>query len=777
VNKQSVLARILKIALVTFALCGFLFVMRPAYYSLLGSIGPSLTKVNTGAPRKGLAETGANKDVYSADNMQVGADAPAAEELALDESPDEEAPSLDADGKAAHETTAAEPAAATTAPANAEEMHEDTATQESAGPADEADPSPSASSSSMSPVEVLAGAMGLEAVPAPNHTIAVQEDEDGESEKLEAQHSENLRTHDVHDVEEQVVVVTPPPPPPVQEAEAAEDDEPKPSAKPSSARKNYDPAHWQLSPMLVQPHLRENIVMVTWANNHYYDFVQNWVYNIKKLKISNFMVGAMDNDLLVRMIDEDIPTFAMQSNMTTSDFGWGTPNFHKMGRKKIQLIRDFTLMGFDILVSDVDTVWMRDPVPYFQEYKDADILTSSDHLSTTAKDGGLENHRQAASPANIGIMLIRHTAKELTSQWVEVLRKNDLYWDQNAFNDLMRKGLGHGIPSSNRVFTGFMGKLKIGILPVGLFCSGHTFFVQRMHEKYNLDPYVVHATFQFSGTEGKRHRMRESLLWIDPPEYHNRPGGFLIYKPNIPQTLIDNSGTVETHFDLVNFQMAQVRSALALAQATNRALIMPQLWCGFDRWWAPHKGRIPGSDMTLPFKCPMDHVFEVETWLRDRDQAHFGPRVDFRESSFLDNPRTPTAVKSSILKVDICMEAGVAGCSDATALVESSQLSSDTDQITVAEGILFQEAIKLFEPFKDRKVLEFSHMSGSTFGGFQDKKLTDQFYERTKYYAGIWCCKHAHPGHIWYDMWFDHFPHTDRHNRVWKESWHPMTGP
>lgn len=35
---------------------------------------------------------------------------------------------------------------------------------------------------------------------------------------------------------------------------------------------------------------------------------------------------------------------------------------------------------------------------------------------------------------------------------------------------------------------------------------------------------------QFSGTEGKRHRMRESLLWIDPPEYHNRPGGFLIYK-------------------------------------------------------------------------------------------------------------------------------------------------------------------------------------------------------------------------------------------------------
>jgi hypothetical protein len=39
--------------------------------------------------------------------------------------------------------------------------------------------------------------------------------------------------------------------------------------------------------------------------------------------------------------------------------------------------------GFDILVSDVDTVWMRNPVPFVLRYPDADILTSSDHLSNT----------------------------------------------------------------------------------------------------------------------------------------------------------------------------------------------------------------------------------------------------------------------------------------------------------------------------------------------------------------------------------------------------------
>lgn len=57
------------------------------------------------------------------------------------------------------------------------------------------------------------------------------------------------------------------------------------------------------------------------------------------------------------------------------------------------------------------------------------------------------------------------------------------------------------------------GSIMMGILPVATFCSGHTFFVQGMADVLGLEPYVVHATFQFSGTPGKRHRMREALLW------------------------------------------------------------------------------------------------------------------------------------------------------------------------------------------------------------------------------------------------------------------------
>lgn len=63
---------------------------------------------------------------------------------------------------------------------------------------------------------------------------------------------------------------------------------------------------------------------------------------------------------------------------------------------------------------------------------------------------------------------------------------------------------------------------------------------------------------------------------------------------------------------LSNLRVPQVRSALIIAAKLNRTLIMPQLWCGADRYWAPHDGHIPPTDFPLPFPCPMDHIFDLE---------------------------------------------------------------------------------------------------------------------------------------------------------------------
>ena len=64
---------------------------------------------------------------------------------------------------------------------------------------------------------------------------------------------------------------------------------------------------------------------------------------------------------------------------------------------------------------------------------------------------------------------------------------------------------------------GYDGQLRIGTLPVSMFCNGHTNFVQHMPERLGLKPFSLHAIYQYSAEAGKRHRFRESLVWNVSP--------------------------------------------------------------------------------------------------------------------------------------------------------------------------------------------------------------------------------------------------------------------
>ncbi|KAL6753317.1 nucleotide-diphospho-sugar transferase-domain-containing protein [Haematococcus lacustris] len=529
---------------------------------------------------------------------------------------------------------------------------------------------------------------------------------------------------------------------------------------------------------MVQKIAENGMLIVTWANWHYQDFVRTWLSHIKAVGVTGYIVGAMDDHLLQVLIDQKVNTFSMKSGLTLGDFGWGSGTFAKMGREKIKLIRVFLQLGVDVIISDVDVLWLRNPLPYFAQYPDADILTSSDHLRNTVSNYDLELWPQAASAANIGIMLFRNQSMEFVNRWIDIIEKDANVWDQNAFNDLFRIGVRELPDNKQHLFLGYNGKLKMGILPVSVFGSGHTFFTQRMWQTLKLEPYALHATFQFSGTPGKRHRMREFMLFDDPPEYYDHSVGFVTFKMDGLESLLKAAGpntgnmdlaNVQGHFKLMNHQILRIRTALAISSILGRALVVPQLWCGLDRWWAPHAGRIPGSDFELPFPCPMDHVFDLEGgWSRGLPADTYGPHIDFREYSFLNNSKLPAAVRDSKVIIEIC-PSGTAGCSDGI----TPPVLQD-GKLKVQEGLTSEKLISALAPAKVYKVLEFSTMAGA-FKNFTDPVDWTKFFGRVKGYTSIWCCVNAHPGHIHYDPWFD-IPHTDKFNRQWEE-WKPVTGP
>jgi hypothetical protein len=104
----------------------------------------------------------------------------------------------------------------------------------------------------------------------------------------------------------------------------------------------------------------------------------------------------------------------------------------------------------------------------------------------------------------------------------------------------------------------------------------------------------------------------------------------------------------------------QFWNAAAAAVALNRTLILPQFTCYCDELWywslevnPAYKCRYVGArNQTLPFQCPHDMV--VNLLQLDDAPAKFGAAVKYRESTFMDNPRTPQAIKVSGHLCDCC---------------------------------------------------------------------------------------------------------------------------
>ena len=289
-------------------------------------------------------------------------------------------------------------------------------------------------------------------------------------------------------------------------------------------------------------------------------------------------------------------------------------------------------------------------------------------------------------------------------------------------------------------------------------------------------PYMVHTTFQYGGAQGKRHRLREAMMWEDSPEYYS--ADFLTFEPDVPYELVYPRGgnvredgtqefsyrmSVAQHFKLVHHQLSQIRNAFAVAAKLKRVLILPRLVCGLDRWWAPHSGIIPGSAARLPLlECPADHVIDLERMGK--------PEKYLREANLLCNPRTPAAVLASSVTADATL--AIDGQP-----VRVSADGSDAAKARVA-GLAWVQ--QMLDKHSGVKVLKLQGVPPD-YRATQSESEVRAFENQFKGFASLWCCNHPPggrgAGHIWYDWFHDVLPHKDRFGRNWESELYPKMGP
>ena len=421
-------------------------------------------------------------------------------------------------------------------------------------------------------------------------------------------------------------------------------------------------------------------VFATFVSNGFHEFALNWYGHVAgKLRVDNVIVAALDDETEKLCLSRGIPfhsdadlryTFAV---MATGGQPLHDPNakvtmrgkaFQQIGALKAAFLLYLLRKGHEVLVSDVDTVWLRDPRPFFKTER---VATESDvAVSTDCLSHALERQNDGCwhMQFNTGVLWLRPTATttRFVGEWRDALleTEHEFEHDQDIFNRLLRverDGTKPGFrpfrtnaTTSQSLRVAARG-VAVGALPLSLFCGGHVYFVQRLHETTRARPLVVHTTYQFSQARGKRQRLREHGLWVlDDAAYY---GGFekgesesdgpsagtgaglafvAMDERDGPPAALVASASVSNHLLAAAWYRLAIRNLFAVARATGRVAILPRVTCACDRYWGNvlPACAIGGADAPPPYpNCPQDHVMNLPNMER--------AGVAWREYSFLEN--------------------------------------------------------------------------------------------------------------------------------------------
>ena len=341
-------------------------------------------------------------------------------------------------------------------------------------------------------------------------------------------------------------------------------------------------------------------VHFTFGSSVMVDFVQNWLHFARRAALKPLLVGAADAALLSFCNNKSVPAAAISPDLDVwtyerkpaqegvyqiktqwAYFRHHDSDFLEMGLVKVAFLWELLVAGLNVLISDLDVVWLNGhwarwmayggaepPLPEASLLAAADILVSTDELNAEADLAG--RRPSHGSDLNTGVVFLRCTqgSKAMVQAWRQAMlgRKGDKHLNENVNDQSLFQGVVRGAElrggeldellrrsgavdrlglaeatSTRRVYRALGGppclpqercapsSFTFGTLPMRPFSGGHTWFNQNVqdmagHEQPRNEPITVHFTFQFGDTgtypHGKRQRAREAALWaVDPPEY------------------------------------------------------------------------------------------------------------------------------------------------------------------------------------------------------------------------------------------------------------------
>ncbi|XP_033624314.1 UDP-D-xylose:L-fucose alpha-1,3-D-xylosyltransferase 1-like isoform X2 [Asterias rubens] len=235
---------------------------------------------------------------------------------------------------------------------------------------------------------------------------------------------------------------------------------------------------------------RSGTILLTTTNSAYLDFTENWLESIRRTRACpNISVVTEDDQAFNYLSNKTMAglnvLMTQTAKSTTGKLVFNTKEYKKFVNKRQGYILDLLEQGWEVLFSDVDTFWLRDPFLFFQG--NFDMALEED------------NHEPASYCA--GFVYFRPTERtmQFVKEWIRFMANDKtMKPDQVVMNIMIRR----------KVIAG----LKLRVLDSNKFPNGKLFFDDEWR-KDKKDFVVVHNNW-IVGHDPKVERFRNCSMWL-----------------------------------------------------------------------------------------------------------------------------------------------------------------------------------------------------------------------------------------------------------------------
>ena len=205
--------------------------------------------------------------------------------------------------------------------------------------------------------------------------------------------------------------------------------------------------------VMLYKHSRDGSIVIATITSGYIDFAMNWLCSLRRVDVRNFLFHAADEALYRRLLALGVPVvyyesdqareFRASTNAGAAAMDYGSVAYQALMNTRTEFIYKILQKGYNVLLCDVDIIFLRDPFPFFDMSLD---IQGGAHKKTKVT-GGYVFFRATPAARTVWVkVLLQHrdmfkkiqtmpefnphsmTEQELLNQMLIEAKNTDLKW-------------------------------------------------------------------------------------------------------------------------------------------------------------------------------------------------------------------------------------------------------------------------------------------------------------------------------------------------------------